>query len=86
MKRTRQCPKCNGRRIGYLEGLADQGDHAHDRRIGKVSVGSVLGLQAFTAHGDVEAFVCTECGYFEEYVKEPRAIEWDKMKGFRWCK
>jgi hypothetical protein len=86
MKRSWQCPKCQSFRVGYLEALEDQGHQAGDRRIGKISVGSVLGFAAYTAHGDVEAFVCTDCGYFEEYVKNAQAIQWDSMKGFRWCR
>lgn len=33
---------------------------------------------------DVEAYVCTECGYFEEYVKNPADVEWEKLAPFRW--
>lgn len=32
----------------------------------------------------VEAYVCTECGYFEEYVKKPGAIKWEKLKQFKY--
>lgn len=86
MKQTWQCPKCQSQRVGYLETLPDQRD-GQDRprsigsaitsRLGPFGVGSEVGV--------VEAFVCTECGYFEEYVKDPAAIPWDSVTGFRWC-
>lgn len=34
--------------------------------------------------GPLEAYVCTECGYYETYVKELDEIEWDKLVGFSW--
>lgn len=33
---------------------------------------------------DTEAYVCTECGYFEEYVKNPQAIPWGEVEGATW--
>ena len=35
--------------------------------------------------GEVAAFICGDCGYFEQYVKNPEALEWDKLQDFRWC-
>jgi len=35
---------------------------------------------------DAEAYVCTECGYFEEYVKDPGAVPWEKLAPFHWHK
>jgi hypothetical protein len=34
--------------------------------------------------GKLEAYVCTDCGYHESYVVEPRTIEWDRLVGFSW--
>jgi predicted nucleic-acid-binding Zn-ribbon protein len=31
--------------------------------------------------GDVEAYVCADCGYFEEYVANPARIDWDRILG-----
>lgn len=88
MKSTWRCPKCNSDRVGYLEEvLGDGGTHAHGtRKVGKVQTGSLLGMAVLQAQGDFEAFVCTACGYFEEYVRNPEAIAWDRVKGFRWCR
>ncbi|MCA9300161.1 MAG: hypothetical protein KDA28_13905 [Phycisphaerales bacterium] len=32
----------------------------------------------------VEALVCTECGYFEEYVKNPKDLDWEQLPLFQW--
>ncbi|MBX3274879.1 MAG: hypothetical protein KF729_31740 [Sandaracinaceae bacterium] len=88
MKRTWQCPKCASDRIGYLESLPDgaYGKASVDRKIAMEQVGNVFGVVAHQPAGEVEAFVCTSCGYFEEYVRDPQAIDWSKVKGFRWCR
>ena len=31
--------------------------------------------------GDVEAYVCTHCGYLEEYLADPSGVEWDRVVG-----
>lgn len=86
MKRTWQCPKCTSRRVGYFENVVDQSQRgASVRKIGEAQTGQMLGLSVVEAVGEVEAFVCADCGYFEEYVKEPQSIDWNAMRGFRWC-
>jgi len=86
MKRNWQCPKCHSQRVGYLENVTDVGEHGlESRKIGQAQTGSLFGLAVVEGHGDIEAFVCTDCGYFEEYVKQAQAIDWNGMRGFRWC-
>ena len=31
-----------------------------------------------------EAYVCTECGWFEEYVARPEEVPWNRAEGGRW--
>lgn len=31
--------------------------------------------------GATEAYVCTACGYFEEYLREPHRIDWSRVDG-----
>jgi hypothetical protein len=38
------------------------------------------------AEANIEAFVCADCGYFEEYVKDTGNVPWDKLPHFRWCR
>ena len=40
----------------------------------------LLGTQEeFSLVGDVEAYVCADCGYFEEYLAHPRRIDWSSI-------
>ena len=34
---------------------------------------------------EIEAYCCTECGYVEEYVREPESVAWEKLPGFEWA-
>jgi hypothetical protein len=34
--------------------------------------------------GSLEAYVCTDCGYHESYVKDPGSLEWEQLRGFAW--
>ena len=34
--------------------------------------------------GQLEAWVCTECGFYETYVKDPSTVPFDELDGFRW--
>jgi predicted nucleic-acid-binding Zn-ribbon protein len=87
MKQSWQCTKCRGRRVGYLGTVADSGPRGlHSRKIGEAVSGAVLGMRVLKSAGEIEAFVCTDCGYFEEYVKDPGSIDWNSMNGFRWCR
>ncbi len=35
---------------------------------------------------EVEAYVCADCGYFEEYVKQPADVPWEELPGSRWVR
>jgi len=82
MKKTWQCPKCGSDRVGYLEKPVGDGGDYGVRKVGRVPamMGTVKSV------GEMEAFVCTSCGYFEEYVKEPASIQWSELEDFRWCR
>jgi len=88
MKRSWKCPKCNGTKIGYLDNLYDSGgaEQARSRtlQMGQEQEGGIFS-QRHIYKAEVEAFICTECGYFEEYVREPEKVRWDKLPFFRWC-
>jgi predicted Zn-ribbon and HTH transcriptional regulator len=34
--------------------------------------------------GQLEAYVCTECGFHETYVREPKTVPWHDLQGFTW--
>jgi predicted nucleic-acid-binding Zn-ribbon protein len=87
MKNTWTCPKCKSQRVGYLENLVDRSPSGQEDRkyIGYQKTGELFGLAAFRVSGEMEAFVCADCGYVEEYVKNAQSISWETMRGFRWC-
>ncbi len=98
MKRTKKCPKCDSLRIGYVDTQIDLDERAFrfeggaatrgkppDRVVGHgkpLSTGAFAGASPLV--GVLEAYVCTECGYHESYVKEPRTIDWVGIVGFTW--
>ena len=87
MKDSKQCPKCNGLRIGYLENLPDDAEgKISTQAIGTTAVlkgSSIFGRYVHSRH-DIEAYLCADCGYLESYVKSPGAIPYESLKGFRW--
>ncbi len=84
MKKAGICPKCGSRKIGHFAYVADETDATtgpgRRRCLWRQSRGFLQGED----RADVEAFVCTECGFFEEYVRDPHAVAWKNLKPFRW--
>ena len=96
MKQTHRCPKCLGRNIGYLPELWDRTisvRQAKDRAdvhamykpqpVGIRVVKKASGGKRCESHGLLEAYVCTDCGYLETYVKNPGNLSFSSLKGFR---
>lgn len=81
MKKSGQCPKCAGQKIGRFHRLTDfDGKYADKGRV--LGHDGESGFDANTA--SVEAYVCTECGFFEEYVKAPDSVAWGALSDFSW--
>ncbi len=80
MKRDGECPKCHGRRVARLSHVADQTDGTGPGRYLALRNDYFAALYA----GVIEAYVCADCGYFEEYVRDVATVPWDKLKGFSW--
>jgi predicted nucleic-acid-binding Zn-ribbon protein len=79
MRKNFTCPKCESKAVGHISRVDGQG------RSVAISVENKTFLpKQFSA--PVEAYVCTSCGFFEEYVKDPGAVEWNKLTDFRWCR
>jgi hypothetical protein len=84
MRDSKQCPKCKSLKIGHLPRQPDFGDgHLQDRVAGAAIVEEGGQRRAYML-GKVEAYVCTECGYHETYVVDPKQVNWEAMKFFRW--
>jgi predicted nucleic-acid-binding Zn-ribbon protein len=83
MKVSRQCPKCESRKIGYINYQPDaSGTFMRWRVIAQVRKPEAFGTR-WPRLGELEAYVCTECGYYESYVKDPASTPWDQLSGFR---
>lgn len=85
MKMTWQCPKCSSLRIGYFDQLPDQDDAVRERALGAPPHAGYP-RELWSRLAPVEAFVCADCGYFEEYVRNVAQVPWEKLKNFRWCR
>jgi len=88
MKTSGKCAKCGGTRVGRFEYVADETDATtgpgQKRSLWWQMEGGFFSKTRIGA--DAEAYVCTECGYFEEYVKDPGAVPWEKLAPFHWHK
>ena len=84
MKASKQCPKCDSLRVGYLEKVIDRGKDASEKDavVGRTELEGWFGGCDFV--GELEAYVCADCGYFEQYVKSPEDVPYDKLQGFHW--
>lgn len=87
-----KCTKCGGSRIGkfgnVLDCLTNNPDEVRiiNKEFRKLSsVTKKTGfMKSETKAALVEAYVCTECGYFEEYVSNPRDLPWESLPLFEW--
>ena len=72
MKKSKQCPKCESQRIGYLESQTDQALYQTHLEALKRGAGHRLErgwiLENPVMEGTLEAYVCTDCGYLESYI------------------
>lgn len=83
MKRTGRCPKCDATKIGVVKEVRDEDTGPRARHLAS-EIWQGHFLSETRPVGQVEAYVCTECGYFEEYLARPEAMEWEKVRGFSW--
>ena len=82
MKEGKQCPKCQSLRIGHLESVPDE---AHGG-IHQASIYASFSVWSGRkdSFGILHAYLCTDCGYYEQYVKDVRSLPYDKLRGFSW--
>lgn len=81
MKKTKQCPKCQSIKIGWLEDPSLPGER---NAVGFHDADSGFFGEPWEFHGALEALVCTSCGFYEKYVTTPDSVPWDKIDGFHW--
>ncbi len=83
MRQSKQCPKCQSHKVGYIN-YQPEGDgiSLRWRVIASVREPATFG-PGRSRVGELEAYVCTECGYYESYVRSPDKVKWDQLSGFR---
>ena len=92
MKASKQCPKCNSLKVGRLEEVWDvdterSGETFKSQPVGFVVKKRQLGKRLIEENvptGELEAYLCASCGYFETYVKHAETIPFDELDGFSW--
>ena len=97
MKKTGRCPKCESDRIGHLRVVPDlSGDpdgldpaptspqYAGVVVVQRATPGFFGSAERLGLAGELEAYVCTSCGHYETYVKDPEKVPFEKMRGFEW--
>jgi hypothetical protein len=97
MKNSARCPRCGSPKVGHLDAVPDlRGDpDGLDPAPTCPQYAGVVVVRAFTPGlfgsaerlglaGPLEAYVCTECGYYETYVKSPEQVPFQRMRGFTW--
>lgn len=70
MKKDKICPKCGGHEIYTDRGLTKRGERCI------VPVSMWAGMY-------VDVYLCTGCGYFEEYISEKDLADGKKMDKLR---
>ncbi len=95
MKKTKVCPKCNSQKIGYLENVIHRTEAvvmSHEVRghcpapLGRTeseSGGFIKVIQEGPV-GQLEAYFCCSCGFYETYIKEPSNVQFETIIGFKW--
>lgn len=88
MKRSGTCTKCRSSRVVKVERVPDAGDYTGSGRghfTGRTASihvpRAILSRKDGVICGETEAYVCADCGWFEEYVADPAGVAWDEVEG-----
>lgn len=95
MKNSGVCPKCSSQKIGYLENVIQRTEALVDSRTVIGHCPAPLGIERSESGGfikvikegpvgNLEAYTCTSCGFYETYIKNPSSIKYETIIGFKW--
>lgn len=95
MKKSAVCPKCGSTKIGHLDHVIHRteasyaggtviGNNPAPLGIAHTVLPGPLKITKEGPVGELEAYLCGECGYYETYVKDPASLAFDNLVGFRW--
>jgi predicted nucleic-acid-binding Zn-ribbon protein len=95
MKKSGVCPKCGSKHIGHLDQVTQrtEGQYSGTPVIGHTA--APLGIERTEQSGfikvikegplgQLEAYLCGDCGFYETYVKDPASLSYDLLVGFQW--
>ncbi len=96
MKQTGACPKCNSRKIGYLENVIHRTEAEISSQLirghcpaplgrTRSESGGLIKITKEEPVGKLEAYFCCSCGFYETYIKEPSSIQFETIIGFKWA-
>jgi len=81
MRKTKTCPKCDCKKLLHIAVVADARGDAGGATEASLAVRfeghSFLGNEKHRAVGKLEAVTCSECGYTEHYVLNPKELQPD---------
>jgi predicted nucleic-acid-binding Zn-ribbon protein len=87
MRKTKTCLKCQCKKLLHIAAVADWGDGTTVPLQAKLAVRhegySFMGNEKRRGVGNLEAITCSECGYTEYYVTDPKDVVPDD-KNIRW--
>ena len=95
MKQTGVCPKCNSKKIGYLDNVTQRTDVNTGSQVVRGHCPAPLGVSRTESEGflkvikegpigKLEAYFCSSCGFYETYIADPSSINYESIIGFRW--
>jgi len=97
MKQTHICPKCKAIKIGYINNVINKCDTSagsysvigySNAPLGTTTSESKksFGIKIVkrVTEGELEAYLCASCGYYETYIKSPSKIQYENIDGFKW--
>ncbi len=95
MKKTGVCPKCNSKKIGYLENVIQRTEAEISTQSVRGHCPAPIGIERSESEGflkvikegpvgKLEAYICSSCGFYETYIKEPAGVVYESIVGFKW--
>lgn len=87
MKRTQQCPKCQGRKLWVVERFRVPGEYDGGAVMAVVQTqrdaGGFLGVGKLNPQGAFDLWVCEACGYSELWARSLSGLREDPDAGVR---
>lgn len=86
MKRTQQCPKCQGRKLWVVETFKVPSEMANGEALPvamQAEEGGFFAMGKIVPQGSFELWVCAGCGFSELWARDLGALRDDPSRGVR---